>query len=126
MFKYNGRMDVPDENDNRDATVVEELQDLFLKEELEYHGWHKDHGEDFDNGEDHDEPLFQDETLFEIRLPIDVDIESLYDDEGKKISQYVSAALDFRPYHISNCHDREYESFVKTIIEISVGNQSEI
>lgn len=127
-LKYNGRLDVPDEKDNRDTAVVEELQDLLLKDEIEYHGWNKDHHDlEFDSGA-HDlaDPLFADETVFEIRMPVDVDIQALYTDDGRKALQYISASLDFRPYHISSCYDLEYGDFVKTHIEITVTSNAEL
>ena len=127
-LKYSGRMDVPDEKDNRDEAVVEELQDLLLKDEIEYLGWNKDGGLALDTAEEYfDDPLLADETLFEIRMPVDVDIHDLQEDvSGRPVLQYISSSLDFRPYHVSVCYDMESGDFVKTFIEITVSSNAEL
>ena len=127
LLRYNGRMDVPDEKDNRDTVVVAELVDLLRLNVIDYEGFHNDHGEMFDNqDEDTDSPLFEDETIFEVRLDVAIDFDATYDEAGHNVMKYVADQLDFLPAHISNCYDREYENFVKTVIEITAGKINDL
>ena len=146
MLKYNGTIVVPEERHDRDKRVIANLLDLLRLNVIEYHGWHNDHGQEFDNQEDffdlefdENDPdeqesierskiLVEDVTWFEIRLNIDTYGEHFNDDEGQLFLKYVYDALNesdingvvLRPAHISNCYERDYKGFVKTVIEITV------
>jgi len=136
QLKYLGRMDVPDERDgHRDQTVIEELLDLIERGEILFEGWHQDDvlfDEDgniveIDNADDDDSPLVEDETIFEVRLQIDIPDDKFYnDDSTANVLTYIAYSLDFRPYHISNCYEREYNEFCKTVIELTIGTNAEL
>jgi len=141
MLKYNGRINVPEETQDRDKRVIANLLDLMRLNVIEYHGWHNDHGGEFDNQEDFidlDESdledtvtgkiLVEDVTWFQIRLTIDTYGEHFNDDEGQLFLKYVYDALNesdingviLRPASISNYYEREYNNYLKTVIEIIV------
>ena len=117
-LKLDDFIQVPDEKDNRDAVIVADLLQKIKNSEVEVNSRIPDHGEEFDNHDDGQEPLFENETFYEIRLALDtsdVDI-----DVPEAVLQYVYDTLALKPSYISNCYDREYEDFTRTVVEITV------
>ena len=122
QLRINGKLDISDDSDNRDLSIVRSLLDKIHLNVVDFI-YYKDISENnsSDGNRDNNPTLFEDQTIVHVQLIVEPENETFYNDDGHNLLKYIGDALDFRPSSISNYTQREDNGFTETTITINVG-----
>jgi len=122
QLRVNSKLDSTNDNYSRDLKIVRSLLDKIHLNVVDLIKYEYESSLDLNDGEHNSRPaLYNDETIVYVRLAVEPENETFFQDDGHNLLKYIGDALDFRPSRVLNYTERLDSGFTETTIQITIG-----
>ena len=122
QLRVNSKLDSTNDNDSRDLRIVRSLLDKIHLNVVDLIKYEYESSHDLNDGEHNSRPaLYNDETIVYVRLAVEPENKTFFQDDGHNLLKYIGDALDFRPSRVVTYTERLDNGFTETTIQITIG-----
>jgi len=122
QLRVNSKLDNTNDNDSRDLRIVRSLLEKIHLNVVDLIKYEYESSHDLNDDELNNRPaLYNDETIVYVRLAVEPENETFFQDDGHNLLKYIGDALDFRPSRVVTYTERLDNGFTETTIQITIG-----